>query len=239
MTTPPRITQPELDHVVAVLHKRRAKVQDPRLELLGDDPAAVLDFLLRYPSGTRWVRQADIQAGLVLNVWLWWQDRRRELSLLRAGVKAGLFLTQLGAPLGITARQGTQDRIDRLEALLAYDRPNEKLTREARRIARQDAEARDQRFLWIDEHRQEIRDVITNVLAEAERFADPDDREFLDELDVDLVADDLTPGTLALLNLACLELRSVPAVLELATTHNVHRRLRAADQLRSQFASIV
>ncbi|MDT7703001.1 MAG: hypothetical protein QOJ30_5326, partial [Pseudonocardiales bacterium] len=101
---------------------------------MGTAPRDVLDYLARRgPAGIpRWVAAADTADALILSTWCWWDDRRREHRLLRTGRSLGLSLSELGAPLGITTRRGTQDRIDRLDALLRYDRPDEQLTRAAR-----------------------------------------------------------------------------------------------------------
>lgn len=116
--------------------RRRAKVDDRDREKLPDspesDPRDVLDYLRKYSGSNipRWVLQADVCDALTLNNWLWWEDRRRELHFLKAGGDRGLFLSQLGAQVGV-GKQGVLDRIDRLEALLRHDRPDEKIARGA------------------------------------------------------------------------------------------------------------
>lgn len=237
MSTPPRITRAELRGSLHRIIARRLKIEDPHLEELATDPdqadpREVLDYLLRRsgPSVPRWVRQADVTDGLVLNVWLWWEDRRREAALLRAGVRLGLFATQLGAPLGITSRQGVPDRLARLEALLKYDRPDETLTREARRV---DGE-QDQRHRWVRDHQAELAAVAGNLLAAAARFEVTG--EWLEELDADHSAGAWSPASLGVLGLAVAEVRTAPAVTELESTHNVHRAILAAEDLRARFA---
>ena len=76
-----------------------------------------------FPAGSYRPRVSD---ALTLNNWLWWEDRRRELFFLKAGRARGVFLSQLGAQVGV-GKQGLLDRVDRLEALLRFDRPDEKL----------------------------------------------------------------------------------------------------------------
>jgi hypothetical protein len=131
VATPPRSTAAEVDATISRITRRHAKVDDPHREQLGTDPRDVLDYLREHdgPHLPRWVRQADISDALTLHVWLWWDDRRRLHRTLSTGKRLGLFLTQLGAPLGIRSAQGTQDLLDRLTALLRYDRPDEQLTR--------------------------------------------------------------------------------------------------------------
>ncbi|MCU1654764.1 MAG: hypothetical protein JWQ60_5913, partial [Pseudonocardia sp.] len=147
------------------------------------------------------------------------------------------------------------DRIDRLDALLRYDRPDEQLTRDARRAARN----RDARQDWIDAHRDEIRAVLAGFLAQARRFADtvaPDEHEgssdvepgdvdlpsagageWLDELAADYEADDLTPATVAVAGLAAAELRTAPAVLGLDPRHRLHTALREVEAMRARYAA--
>jgi hypothetical protein len=109
------------------------------------------------------------------------------------------------------------DRLDRLDALLEYDRPDEQLSRTARREARN----RDARQTWIDEHRDHVRAALAGLLAQARRVLDadppdggdppdghapapnadrhlpsagPGEGDWLDELAADYTADALTPG---------------------------------------------
>ncbi len=240
MATPPRIGTEELAATMRLIVKRRVKVDDPHAEQLPDpdqaDPRDLLEYLHRYPAprDAKWVREADIADALTLHVWLWWEDQRRLLRTLRAGRHAGLFLTQMGAPLGIRTRAGTRDLIDRLEALLAYDRPDEKIGREARRADRN----RDARSAFVRANRDELHTLTADLMAAADRFG-VDDRDWLDELKADADADQFSPASLAVLNLAAAEVRTSPGVLELDSTHNVHRVLRRADDLRRRFATSV
>lgn len=218
---------------------------------MGTDPRDVLDYLAaRGVAGIpRWVAAADTADALVLHTWCWWDDRRREHRLLRSGRSLGLSLAELGAPLGITTRRGTQDRIDRLDALLRYDRPDEQLSRTARR----EAKARDARQVWIDDHRNDVGAVLAGFLAQARRFLDHvapheleaagDDPpsagagEWLDELAADYTGDAITPATLAVAGLAAAELRTTPAVLALDPRHRLHTALREVDALRARLAA--
>jgi hypothetical protein len=140
---------------------------------------------------------------------------------------------------------------------LRYDRPDEQLTRDARRAARN----RDARQDWIDAYRGEIRAVLAGFLAQARRFADavaPEEHagrpavepgdvdlpfagagEWLDELTADYDADDLTPATLAVAGLAAAEPRTAPAVLALDAKHRLHTALREVETLRARMAGQV
>jgi hypothetical protein len=229
-----------------MIAKRRAKVDDFNRDRLPDspdsDPREVLDYLQRF-SGInipRWVLQADVCDALTLNNWLWWEDRRRELHFLTAGRDRGLFLTQIGAQVGV-GKQGVIDRIDRLEALLRYDRPDEKISRSARLADREARERRPVEQAWLDAHGGELVAVIASLVAETDRFGVVDeDREWLDELAIDGRASDFTPATMIILGLATAELRTAPAVLELDSSRPfaVHDVIRRAEALRSRFAEL-
>jgi hypothetical protein len=133
VATPPHVTRTELDAAITRVLWRHRHIDDPHRAGLGTEPRDVLEQLTRGSVALpRWVVAADTLDGLVLSVWLWWEDRRRERALLRRGLHLGLTLGELGTPLGISSPQGLRDRLDRLDALLAFDRPDEKLTRAAR-----------------------------------------------------------------------------------------------------------
>jgi hypothetical protein len=227
-----------------MIAKRRAKVDDPNRDRLPDspdsDPREVLDYLQRYSTSgiPRWVLQADVCDALTLNNWLWWEDRRRELYFLRAGRDRGLFLTQIGAQVGV-GKQGVVDRIDRLEALLRYDRPDEKITRAARSSERQARERRPTENAWLDARRDELSEVIFDMATEADRYGLAEEgREWLDELVIDGRAADRTPATMVILGMAAAELRTAPPILALdgVRPYAVHGVLRRAEHLRCLFA---
>jgi hypothetical protein len=140
--TRPRVHRLEVERAIARIAGRRDKVDDPNRERLPDcanaDPREVLDYVQKYsgPDIPRWVLQADVCDALVLNNHLWWEDRRRELHWLKLGRARGLFLSEIGAQIGV-GKKGVIDRIDRLDALLKHDRPDEKISRAARRAARE------------------------------------------------------------------------------------------------------
>jgi hypothetical protein len=225
---------------------RRSKVDDPNREALPDspdsDPREVLDYLRKYsrPDVPRWVLCADVCDALTLNNWLWWEDRRRELHFLKAGRDRGMFLAQLGAQVGV-GKQGVVDRIDRLEALLRYDRPDEKITRAARRACQQARERGAAEQAWLDAHRAELIAVMTGLVDQADRYpVERPEREWIDELALDARDDELRPATMVILGLATAELRTAPAVLALDSTrpYIVHTLLARADRLRSRFAEL-
>jgi hypothetical protein len=246
VSTRPKVHRAELDRALVMITKRRARIDDPYRELLPDaldcDPHEVLDYLRKYsgPSIPRWVLQADVCDALTLNNWLWWEDRRRELHFLKAGRDRGLFLTQLGAQVGV-GKQGVLDRIDRLEALLRYDRPDEKIMRAARQSEREARQRRPVEDAWLAHQHDELLAVIAGLVGQADRYdLDDDDREWVDQLAIDARDDDLRPTTMVILGLAAAELRGAMPILELdnARPCTVHGFLARADRLRSEFAGL-
>lgn len=246
MGTRPKVHTSEVSRAITMIARRRAKVDDRNRDNLPDsprsDPREVLDYLQRFSGRDipRWVLQADVCDALTLNNWLWWEDRRRELHFLKAGRDRGLFLAQLGAQVG-TGKQGVLDRIDRLEALLRYDRPDEKLTRAARQAERTAKERRHTEEAWLAAHRTELLEVVDGLVREAARFELLDDeREWLDELAVDAEVREFTSASMVILGLATAELRTAKAVLALDSSRPcaVHGLLGRAEVLRSAFAEL-
>jgi hypothetical protein len=244
VATRPKVHRSEVATAITRIARRRAKIDDRHLELLPDsaasDPREVLDYLRRFsgPDIPRWVLQADVCDALTLNNWLWWEDRRRELYFLKAGRDRGLFLSQIGAQVGV-GKQGLLDRIDRLEALLRYDRPDEKISRAARQTERERQARMPTEEAWLHARRDELMNVINGFVQQADRF-EIDEREWVDELEIDGRDDEFSSSTMVILGLAASELRTAPAVLELDSTrpYTVHTLLARADNLRSQFAEL-
>lgn len=228
--------------------KRRIKVDDPDRSLLPDDTEnpqvsevyAVLDYLAGHTRVPEWVTHADVSDALRLYNYLWWAERRRELAWLRAGVRRKLPLAQLGAAVG-TGKQGVRDRIDRLEALLAYQRPDEQLTREARRAARAADARREVETGWVDAHAAELAAIAGGFTTAAVRYELADaEREWVDELAADARDQAFSPASMTVLGLAADELRTAPTIVALPgpRPHAVHQWLARADVLRSEFGAL-
>jgi hypothetical protein len=256
VATPPRVTRTEVDAAITRIYDRHHHVDDPRRSGLSDDPAGVLEYLTRYSTTLpQWVIAKDTLDSLVLHTWLWWEDRRRERALLRRGKRAGLYLREMGAPLGINTHQGVRDRLDRLDALLAHDHPDEKLGR----AARSEAARNEDRALWIAEHENQIRAVVETLLRELARVpalaplltdAPPDvpedggrdderarlsteTAEWLTELRADLDQSAISPATLGLLGLTVAPLRILLHDTGLDPAHGLWRALRGVDRVRA------
>lgn len=257
MATPPRITDRERDAALARITARHHRIDDPRRSELGTEPRDVISYVLdRGRAGIpRRVASADHHDALILSTWCWWEERRRERRLLRQGVHLGLSASELGAPLGMRSRQGLRDRLDRLDALLTHDRPDEGLTRAARRAAR----AADTRQYWIDTHRAQVRATLAALLAQTRRLleaanhhdqnqidpgegddldaADASVGEWAEELEGDYTDDALSPATLAVAGLLSAELRTHPRLQVLDPRHRLHAVLRGVDELRARHST--
>jgi hypothetical protein len=244
VATRPKVHRAELERAIALIASRRRKIDDPHRHSLPDspdsDPREILDYLRKYSGRDvpRWVLQAEVCDALTLLNWLWWEDRRRELHFLKAGQARGLFLSQLGAQVGV-GKQGVRDRIDRTEALLRYDRPDEKLSRAARRASSDADQRRSTEENWLLAHRDQMLTMMTDLITHAGRYA-IEDREWLDELQADLAEEILTSSTMVILGLAAAEVRTAPAVLDLDSSrpHGVHTALTRTDEMRRRFADL-
>lgn len=224
----------------------------------------MLEYLTRHSGRVPQITVAeDTLDALVLHTWLWWQDRRRERALLRRGKYAGLYLREMGHPLGITSHQGVQDRLDRLDALIAHDRPDGHLSR----AARAEAARSEERTRWASAQEPRLREVVEHLVRELGRvpepasiltaapdeaarneadsagMGDPEDperaslaaetAEWFAELCADLGHEHLSPATVSLLGLALGPPRILLHSLELDSGHDLWRAVRAADRLRS------
>jgi len=88
---------------------------------------------------------------------------------------------------------------------------------------------------WLTENRSELTAITRKLAAEAIRHK-VSSRRWVDELVADIDDDALNPGLPAVLGLAVAEIRTSRSVVELTTTHGVHRALLAADALRCAYS---
>jgi hypothetical protein len=250
VSTRPRVHREEVAAAILRIARRRAKIDDRSRDLLPDapdsDPREVLDYLMHHSGNNipQVVRLQDVKDALVLTNWLWWEDRRRELYFLKAGVESGMFLAELGGLVGV-GKQGVKDRIDRLTALLHRDgRPDEKILRRERRAAREQEQTEGRpspELAWLAANWGDLKAVITGLNDQAYRHGLSDsDREWLDELMIDVDEERVNRQTMVMLGLATSDIRVSAAVVGLPNRrpHEIHRLLQRADQLRSAFAGL-
>jgi len=123
VATYPPVTNRECEDALARITVRHG--DDSRWSEAGTEPRDVLAYLRRrHLQLPRKVAQRDVWDELVLSAWVYWDERRRELELLRRAGRYGLSLTELGRYLGIGTRQGMRDYLDRLEALISESPPH-------------------------------------------------------------------------------------------------------------------
>ena len=146
MATYPPVTNGERDEALARIADRHR--DDSRWSEAGSEARDVLVYLRRrHASLPRAIAERDVWDELVLSAWVYWDERRRELELLRRAKSYGLSLTELGRYLGIGTRQGMRDYLDRLDALL-HENPTDPAPPPAddpEAIALRNARARDDR----------------------------------------------------------------------------------------------
>ncbi len=262
MLPPVRITQTELIGCIGRIAQRHqiAGVCDPD-ELPSKaraNPRETLSYLRKQSIADlpRWASRADALDAQLLVIASGWDRWRHELHNLRGGIATGLFYDQLGAALGLgpdshhrgeddprpdrrrrTGRgnpnKPAQDRLANLTDLLRHDCPDPDLTRAGRRDTARDP--KHPAWDWLIENRDDLADVTRKLVAGATRYKVPS-RRWLDELIADIDDDALNPGTPAILGLAVAEIRTSRPVVELTTTHDVHRVLLAADALRCRYS---
>jgi hypothetical protein len=182
------------------------------------------------------VRQADVLDRQTLEVWEWWQARRHQRDTLRDGFRWGWTGLQLGAAWGITSRQGARDMLDRLDALLSGQRPDEKLAREERRRQRRDLHAADPRADWLARHHTAMNDTADAMLSAATAL-EVADREWLDELAIDR-EEGWTPASVTVLRESIAEVRTSRGFIVLPIGGPMEQLLVRADRLVGEFVGL-
>jgi hypothetical protein len=148
--------------------------------------------------------------------------------------------------------------------LVAHHNPDEKLSRETRRVSN----ANDPRQRWIDTNEPRVRETLTALLAQLERVEeldlvggsshittgsrdshdsghpapvrndlddDDDPEEWIDELRVEAASETLTPATLSLIGLALPAIQQSASKAALSTSHGLNRAIRQAHRLRADY----
>lgn len=240
MDTPPYVENDQVVRTIARIRKRRLSVDDPNAGRIPIEPLGVLDYLRRYSSTgiPRWVLQAEALDAATLVNHLHWQMRSAQLWTLKRAVGMGHHLSTIGSEFGIKTRQGTQDRIDRLDALLMRGKPDAEVMRDRRRSNRERELMGDVENAWIAANERRLVDIAVEMNALADLFNLPDDgREWIDEVRT-YSRDGFTPGAMgAPLAFAVEELQAL-----LPTEGEGERRLnwtvREANLLRAEFSAL-
>lgn len=264
MLPPVRVTQTELIGCICRIGERHENVgccdpaEAPSVEHA--DPRDTLSYLRKHPVSQEsgWVHRADALDAQLLVIASSWDRWRSERYHLRGGLSDGVFFDQLGDALGLgrnshvrgendprgarrwrtgggDPHQPARARLATLNDLLRYDEPMQDLSRRGRRARGFDPD--NPQWVWLAEHGAKLAAVAYSLVAAANRYGITA-RRWLDELVADIADAALTPATPAVLGLAIAEVRTARPIVELTSTHAVHRMLLAGDALRCQFSGI-
>lgn len=189
MTTPAPVDWDQAARAMDRIASRHGQAKDPHLHKLTAEPHQVLGYLRRYSERMpEEVRRQDVKDGLILRVWMWWEGQRDEAWLLEQASRLEMPNREAGKILNITSRQGVRDRRDRLDALKATGRPDEKWARASRSL-------KDPELRWRYEHTAEVLDASAIVLEYRDLLVALDASE--DECDaefwISLLADPVEP----------------------------------------------
>ncbi|MEU7802688.1 hypothetical protein AB0B10_25850 [Micromonospora arborensis] len=240
MATPPRVNDDRAAQAVHDIAARRAAIDDPNRDRLGDDPLDVLLYLRKFSGASvpDAVREADIEDGLRLRIWLWWQGAAMELWLLDRAEDLGVNRKRLGRLLGIRTGQGLVDRRDRLRALLGpAGRPDEKISRAERAEQRSNASREDRQRHWLRRNHRAVATVARALVAHQE-LADGEAADWLVEVARDLREQTCTPASFTVVDLAVDAMVTVEAVAELPDQHALRQALRQWQSLAAQYRGI-
>ncbi len=131
MSTYPPVTDAEADDALRRIRRRHEARDDPRWSEAEPDydqaPHTVLSYLRRrHGTLPRGLAGDDAADALLVSAWTHYQQLKQERDLLRLARTYGHSFGDLAAYLGLRSRQGAQDHLDALEALLAeYSRINQ------------------------------------------------------------------------------------------------------------------
>lgn len=255
VTTPPRVHRTQLRAALHRIADRRADADDEGFGAVDhESPGQVLDYLKRHPVRVSPEAERDLHDALVLWVWQWYESLRDLRTLLEQGIDRGIPYKQMGMPLGLGSaarkhgtearnqRQGVQRRLDRINALLEYDKPDADLSREARRIDAAAAKAkaapeRDPQLSWLVRHRDTVVAVANRLLAVKEHANDKA-YSWLIEVASDRRDDDWSPGSLTIMRLAVEEMRVQAKIVRMPSQTLVKRALHAVDELCAAFTAL-
>ncbi|MEU1813412.1 hypothetical protein [Micromonospora aurantiaca (nom. illeg.)] len=230
--------QEQAARAVRDIADRHAKVDDPHLERLGDEPLDVLRYLRKYSNGVPDpVSKADVADGLRLRIWLWWETASLELWLLDRAERLGVNRREIGALLGIRTGQGLVDRRDRLRALLGvHGRPDEKAIRVERAERRANLAVQERQQRWLIRHQREIFEA-ARVLVRHQNLADEEAAEWLVEVARDLQEASISPAAFTVIDLAVDAMATVDEVAALPDEHPLRQVMRQWQSIAARYRS--
>ncbi|MFF5019074.1 hypothetical protein [Streptomyces sp. NPDC001165] len=170
---------------------RREEFPDP--EAPGAELAVVLFARNQKRALPRLARRAEAIDRLVLIQQLRLLLDREELAALKDGNEAGATWRQLGDPLGITTKNGTVQRMQRLRVAVELGPSAARAPHVLRAHERGEAEDEDSRSSWVELNHERVRRASAELLLHRAALTTDDDAdEWLDDL-ADLLDEPVSP----------------------------------------------
>lgn len=185
--------------IMARFEQRHRTADNPHRDQLPDVEAigaelAVVQFARRYKKALpRLARRAEAIDRLVLIEQIRLILDREELEALRDGGEAGATWRQRGDPLGITTKNGTVQRMQRLRVAVELGPAVLRLPSVLRAHERSETTDSDSRTVWVSQHYLAVRQVAADLLQHRGALAtDEEAAEWLDDL-ADLLEEPVSP----------------------------------------------
>jgi hypothetical protein len=196
---PLRAAAVDTSRVVARFEKRHTTADNPRRDEFPDPEApgselAVVLFARNHKRALpRLARRAEAIDRLVLIQQLRLLLDREELTALQDGNEAGATWRQLGDPLGITTKNGTVQRMQRLRVAVELGPSALRAPHVLRAHERGEAEDEDSRSSWVQQNHERVRCASADFLLHRAALTTDDDAvEWLDDLE-DLLKEPVSP----------------------------------------------
>ncbi|MEV5279689.1 hypothetical protein ACFYMW_25485 [Streptomyces sp. NPDC006692] len=165
----------------------------PDIDAPGSELSVVLFGRTQRRALPRLAQKAEAIDRLVLIQQLRLRLDREELAALQDGNAAGATWRQLGDPLGITTKQGTVQRMQRLRVAVELGPSALRAPHVLRAHERGEAEEEQSRSGWIELHHERVRHAAAELLLHrAALTTDEDAVEWLDDL-ADLIEEPVSP----------------------------------------------
>lgn len=200
---PPKPLRPvpvDAPRIMARFEQRHTTADNPRRDEFPDTEAsgaelAVVLFARKYKNALpRLARRTEAIDRLVLIQQLRLLLDREELTALQDGHEAGATWRQLGDPLGITTKNGTVQRMQRLRVAVELGPSALRTPSVLRAYERGEAEDRQSRSDWIEQNHEQVRRASAQLLRHrAALTADDDTAEWLDDL-AELLEEPVSPS---------------------------------------------
>lgn len=199
---PPKPLRPapaDTSRIMARFEKRHTTADNPRRDEFPDPEApgaelAVVHFARDHKKALpRLARRAEAIDRLVLIQQLRLLLDREELAALQDGNDAGATWRQLGDPLGITTKNGTVQRMQRLRVAVELGPSALRAPHVLRAHEKGEAKDEDSRVNWVQLNHERVRRASAELLLHRAALTTDDDAvEWLDDL-ADLLDEPVSP----------------------------------------------